>query len=141
MNSVVIGLYRFQFSGSGCRCHSAGALAARGQRSIAAYAALNLIWYYQHTQELGLAEDHRLSIHARGRGILGGLPEIRERSPSLALNEMLLESHEGVLRLFPCWPKDQDARFGTLRACGAFLVSAELKGGSIGGVKIASEKG
>ena len=59
----------------------------------------------------------------------------------LAINEMLLQSHEGVIRLFPCWPKDQNARFGTLRAVGAFLVSAELKDGVAAGVKIVSEKG
>lgn len=59
----------------------------------------------------------------------------------LAVNEMLLQSHEGVLRFFPCWPKDQDARFGTLRAVGAFLISAEFKGGVVSGVKIVSEKG
>ena len=59
----------------------------------------------------------------------------------LAINEMLLQSHEGVIRLFPCWPKDQDARFGTLRAKGAFLVSAGLKAGVISGVTITSEKG
>jgi alpha-L-fucosidase 2 len=59
----------------------------------------------------------------------------------LAINEMLLQSHDGVIRLFPCWPKDQDARFGTLRAVGAFLVSAELKRGSIRGVTFVSEKG
>jgi len=59
----------------------------------------------------------------------------------LAINEMLLQSHDGVIRLFPDWPNDQNARFGTLRAVGAFLVSAELKDGSIGGVKILSEKG
>ena len=58
-----------------------------------------------------------------------------------AINEMLLQSHEGVLRFFPCWPKDQDARFGTLRAVGAFLVSAEMKNGVVSGVKIISEKG
>ena len=57
------------------------------------------------------------------------------------VNEMLLQSHEGVLRLFPVWPKDQNARFGTLRARGAFLVSAELKNGVVTGVKITSEKG
>lgn len=59
----------------------------------------------------------------------------------LAINEMLLQSHEGVLRFFPCWPKDQDARFGGLRAVGAFLVSADLKGGIVGDVRIVSEKG
>jgi alpha-L-fucosidase 2 len=59
----------------------------------------------------------------------------------LAINEMLLQSNDGLIRLFPCWPKDQDARFGTLRAVGAFLISAELKHGAIGGVTIVSEKG
>jgi hypothetical protein len=59
----------------------------------------------------------------------------------LAVNEMLLQSHEGVLRFFPVWPKDQNARFGSLRAVGAFLVSAELKDGTVAGVKIVSEKG
>jgi hypothetical protein len=57
------------------------------------------------------------------------------------ITEMLLQSHEDVLRLFPCWPKDQDARFGGLRTVGAFLVSAELKNGVVPGVKIVSEKG
>jgi hypothetical protein len=59
----------------------------------------------------------------------------------LAINEMLLQSHEGVLRFFPCWPRDQDARFGSFRAVGAFLVSATLKGGIVGDIQIISEKG
>jgi alpha-L-fucosidase 2 len=57
------------------------------------------------------------------------------------LNEMLLQSHEGFLRLFPCWPKDRPARFEGLRAHGAFLVSAELVDGRIQSVRIVSEKG
>jgi alpha-L-fucosidase 2 len=59
----------------------------------------------------------------------------------LALNEMLLQSYEGIIRLFPCWPREQKARFGNFRAVGAFLVSAELKDGDVGSVKIISEKG
>ncbi len=66
---------------------------------------------------------------------------IESCSGFLAINEMLLQSHEGVLRFFPCWPKDQDARFGDLRAVGAFLVCAELKGGVVSYVNITSEKG
>ncbi len=66
---------------------------------------------------------------------------IENCSGFLAINEMLLQSHEGVLRLFPCWPRELDARFGTLRAVGAFLVSAELKSGVVSGVRISSEKG
>jgi alpha-L-fucosidase 2 len=59
----------------------------------------------------------------------------------LVVNEMLMQSHEGVIRLFPVWPKDQNARFGSLRAVGAFLITAELRDGVVGGVKIQSEKG
>jgi len=70
----------------------------------------------------------------------GGGIECCSGVPS-CINEMLLQSHEGVLRLFPCWPRDRDARFGNLRAYGAFLVSAELKGGRVSGVRITSEKG
>lgn len=58
-----------------------------------------------------------------------------------AIQEMVLQSHEGMLRLFPCWPKEQDARFGTLRARGAFLVSGAIRSGKIGPVTILSEKG
>ena len=59
----------------------------------------------------------------------------------LAVNEMLLQSHEDVIRFFPVWPENLDARFGDLRAVGAFLVSAELRNGVVGRVKIRSEKG
>ncbi len=57
------------------------------------------------------------------------------------VNEMLLQSHEGIIRLFPVWPRHHDARFRTLRADGAFLVSASLGGGSVRDVRILSEKG
>jgi hypothetical protein len=43
----------------------------------------------------------------------------------LAVNEMLLQSHEGALRFFPTWPANRRAAFSTLRTKGAFLVSAE----------------
>ena len=66
---------------------------------------------------------------------------IENCSGFLAINEMLLQSHEGIIRLFPCWPRDLNARFGTLRTVGAFLVSARLDAGIIGGVTITSEKG
>lgn len=59
----------------------------------------------------------------------------------LTINEMLMQSHEGVIRLFPVWPDKHDARFRDLRAVGAFLISAELKDGAASGVRIVSEKG
>lgn len=57
------------------------------------------------------------------------------------INEMLLQSHEGILRFFPVWPKDRDARFGRLRAVGAFLVSSEYKDGQVQYAIVESEKG
>jgi len=58
-----------------------------------------------------------------------------------AINEMLLQSYQGVVRVFPDWPKDHDARFGHLRAYGAFLVTSEMAGGEIKNLLIESEKG
>jgi len=43
---------------------------------------------------------------------------------SQAVNDMLLQSSNGTMRLFPAWPPAEPAAFTTLRAKGAFLVSA-----------------
>jgi hypothetical protein len=59
----------------------------------------------------------------------------------LTINEMLMQSYEGVLRIFPNWNLQKDASFKNLRAYGAFLVSSRLKNGKIENVKITSEKG
>lgn len=57
------------------------------------------------------------------------------------INEMLLSTHDGVMRVFPVWPREQPARFGRLRADGAFLVSGELRDGEVKSLVIESEKG
>ena len=57
------------------------------------------------------------------------------------VNEMLLQSFEGAIRLFPCWKKTEDASFENLRADGAFLVSAELKNEKVSSLIIKSLKG
>ena len=57
------------------------------------------------------------------------------------LQEMMLQSWDGAIRLFPCWPDRIDADFKTFRTEGAFLVSAGIKSGRVEGVKIYSEKG
>jgi alpha-L-fucosidase 2 len=58
------------------------------------------------------------------------------------IQEMLLQSHNGVLRIFPAIPESwQDVSFNTMRAEGALLVSAVRAGGKTRSVKIASEKG
>ena len=57
------------------------------------------------------------------------------------LQEMLLTSWDGAIRLFPLWPTKDDVAFSHWRAQGAFLVSAELRGGSLARFSVASEKG
>ncbi len=59
----------------------------------------------------------------------------------VTVNEMLMQSYEGIIRLFPCWDKKMSASFENLRADGAFLVSAELKNKEIKSLKIKSLKG
>ncbi|MBQ3760452.1 MAG: hypothetical protein II875_00405 [Clostridia bacterium] len=59
------------------------------------------------------------------------------------LQEMMLLSHEGILRFFRVWPRAAipDARFFGLRAYGGFVVDAALKGGQTQRVEIESTYG
>ena len=57
------------------------------------------------------------------------------------INEMLMQSYEGIIRLFPCWDKTSNVTFENLRADGAFLVSAELKDKKVTSLKIKSLRG
>lgn len=59
----------------------------------------------------------------------------------MTINEMLLQSYEHVIRVFPNWNRLKDASFNNLRAYGAFLVSSSLKNGEIESVRLLSEKG
>jgi hypothetical protein len=60
-----------------------------------------------------------------------------------AINSMLLQSHDGVLRIFPNWDRTKDAEFKRLRAVGAFLVEAryQASGRVVDRVRILSERG
>ena len=58
------------------------------------------------------------------------------------LQEMLLQSYSGTIRIFPALPASwKDVSFKTLRAEGAFLVSAERRDGVTQRVEIIAEKG
>lgn len=58
------------------------------------------------------------------------------------IQEMLLQSHTGTIRIFPALPEEwKDVSFEGLRAMGVFLVSAQMEGGEITRVRIYSEKG
>ena len=57
------------------------------------------------------------------------------------LNECMLQSYTGTLRLFPNTQNLGPARFQNLRAAGAFLVSATYNGRQVSSVSLLSEKG
>lgn len=58
------------------------------------------------------------------------------------LQEMLLQSHRGTMRIFPAIPASwKDLSFTSLRAQGAFLVSAERVAGVVTRVEIVAEAG
>jgi len=58
-----------------------------------------------------------------------------------AVNNLLLQSDDGVMRVFPVWPASRNASFVNLREKDAFLVSSSLQGGQIQYVDIASQAG
>jgi hypothetical protein len=57
------------------------------------------------------------------------------------LNEMLLQSWDGAIALFPRWPLNRSASFENFRAEGAFLVSAACSGGRVTACTIQSLTG
>jgi alpha-L-fucosidase 2 len=54
---------------------------------------------------------------------------------------MFLQSYQKHIHLFPNWPKNQNATFGNLLACGDFLVSSSIELGKIAYVRIISKRG
>ena len=90
------------------------------------------------------------TFHANGDQTASGKSNFTYRPFTLEGNfafaagvqEMLLQSHTDTIRVFPAVPAEwKDIEFDNLRARGAFLVSAEKKGGKTVSVKILSEKG
>lgn len=57
------------------------------------------------------------------------------------VNEFLLQSVQNKIRLFPCWPGENNAKFSGLRAQGGFIVSAEFIDGRVASATIESAAG
>ncbi|WP_186438519.1 glycosyl hydrolase family 95 catalytic domain-containing protein [Cohnella terricola] len=69
----------------------------------------------------------------------GGIENFNTTTATLA--EMFLQSFQGKIRIFPNWPGNTDAKYGDLRADGAFLVSSEMRSNQVQYVRLLSEKG
>ena len=90
------------------------------------------------------------TFHANGDQTNSGKSKLTYRPFTLEGNfafasgvqEMLLQSHTGVIRVFPAIPAAwKNVSFRQLRAMGAFLVSAEMKEGKVVTLSVYSEKG
>ncbi|MEI6514727.1 MAG: hypothetical protein WCO77_02010 [bacterium] len=57
------------------------------------------------------------------------------------VTEFLMQSAGDIIRVFPCWAKDQAATFSHLRAQGGFLVSASQQEGKVVALEITSTVG
>ncbi len=95
----------------------------------------------------GTASDRVMQVHGRYNDLsdYGFMDKMGVWFENFALpaviNECLMQSYSGTIRLFPNWPTDKNAEFRNLRAAGAFLVSASIKDGKFSGVEIFSEAG
>jgi len=58
-----------------------------------------------------------------------------------AISELLMQSVDGIIRVFPSYPKEKDGAFKNLRAQGGFLVSAKQKNFKIESIEITSTVG
>lgn len=90
------------------------------------------------------------SFHANGDQSKSGLSKFTYRPFTLEGNfafaagvqEMLIQSHTGVVHLFPAVPKNwENMGFRQLRTEGAFLVSATKTKGDVSTITIVAEKG
>jgi hypothetical protein len=95
----------------------------------------------------GTASDRAIQVHGRyeDRGDYGFMDKMgiwfENFSLPVVINECLLQSYDGTIRLFANWPMEKDAEFHNLRAAGAFLVTAKLEKGKVKSIEIYSEAG
>lgn len=103
-----------------------------------------IVVYFGHNNvwDIRIAENHKDKIGTFDYGFMDKMGIWFENfSLPVVINECLMQSYDGTIRLFPNWPPEKNAEFHNLRAAGAFLVSAALEKGKVTGVKIYSEAG
>jgi hypothetical protein len=84
-------------------------------------------------------EEHLTAMH-KNFTIEDGVHGIEKAGGIEFINNMLLFSDNGIIKVFPNWT-GEDADFMTLREKGAFLVSSEMRDETVEYVQITSEAG
>jgi len=105
------------------------------------YAAAAMVGYDPSTLMAELrreATDYsypNLAVHHFG----GGIENLNVTTSGL--DEMLLQSFQHDVKVFPDWPRDSNAKFGGLLAYGDFLVSSGIRGNVVRYVQATSQAG
>ncbi|MEW1863516.1 hypothetical protein AB0399_24635 [Streptomyces sp. NPDC088194] len=76
-----------------------------------------------------------LAVHHSG----GGIENINVTTSGL--DEMLLQSFQGDVKVFADWPANSNAKFGDLMAAGGFLISSSMADNAVQYVRAVSQKG
>ncbi|MEV7391615.1 hypothetical protein [Streptomyces sp. NPDC091215] len=76
-----------------------------------------------------------MSVHHYG----GGVENLNVTTSGL--DEMLLQSFQKDIKVFPNWPTDSNAKFGGLLAYGNFLVSSSIRDNAVEYLRITSQSG
>lgn len=92
--------------------------------------------------EILLEKMRELSRGAQRNGLITDGHHCLEKTAVVeTVNSMMLQSVDGVLHLFPCWPEGRAASFTRLRTKGAFIVSAACDSAGVRRVEIESMRG
>ncbi|HEY0808308.1 MAG TPA: hypothetical protein VGD84_24790 [Pseudonocardiaceae bacterium] len=78
---------------------------------------------------------NNLAVHHNG----GGVENVNVVTSGV--NEMLLQSFQNDIKVFPDWPANTSGKFGDLLAYGDFLVSSSRAGNTVQYVRVISQKG
>jgi hypothetical protein len=76
-----------------------------------------------------------MAVHHYG----GGVENLNVTTSGL--DEMLLQSFQNDIKVFPNWPADSNAKFGDLLAYGNFLVSSSIRNNAVEYARITSQSG
>jgi hypothetical protein len=89
-----------------------------------------------------LRSNGTLALNRIGKSRFNDFGHYTEQfAASMAISELLIQSVDDIIRLFPAWPLEKQARFTKLRAQGGFLVSSECSKGKISYIKVVSTAG
>jgi hypothetical protein len=82
-----------------------------------------------------------ITLNRRGNSFNNYGHYTEQFAATMAVGELLIQSVDGIVRVFPAWPKDRSARFENLRTVGGFLFSAEQADGEVRQVDVISTVG